>query len=127
MWLLIFLSFFAGYLARTIITSYRVFMDMSEFVSRTADHCLVLMGDVVYRVALIDQHLYKTLHKTNPEEAKILKNNLAEDFATWKRQTVQAFLEEYPRPYQWQLEEKDWEGLMSRLTDIYKRGEESNE
>lgn len=120
--LVIILSFFAGYILRMIVGSYRAFMEMSEHVARTADDCLMLMGEVVYKVSLIDQLMIKILHEVDPEEAKILRNTLQENFEEWKISTINKFLEEYPEHYKWQLEETDWNGFMERLTDIYKRG-----
>ena len=120
--LVIILSFFAGYILRMIVGSYRAFMEMSEHVARTADDCLMLMGEVVYKVSLIDQLMIKILHEVDPEEAKILRNTLQENFEEWKTSTINKFLEEYPEHYKWQLEETDWNGFMERLTDIYKRG-----
>ena len=105
-----------------IVGSYRAFMEMSEHVARTADDCLMLMGEVVYKVSLIDQLMIKILHEVDPEEAKILRNTLQENFEEWKTSTINKFLEEYPEHYKWQLEETDWSGFMERLTDIYKRG-----
>ena len=105
-----------------IVGSYRAFMEMSEHVSRTADECLILIGEVVYKVSFVDQLMLKVLHEVDPEEAKILRNTLQENFDDWKQSTVNNFLEQYPEHYKWQLEETDWDGFMERLTDIYKRG-----
>jgi hypothetical protein len=121
-WLAIILSFFAGYILRAIVGSYRAFMEMSDFISSSADDCLVLIGEVVYKVSFIDQLMFKVLHQVDPEEAKILRNTLSENFEEWKQSTVNNFLEEYPENYKWHLEETDWEGLMRRLTDIYTKG-----
>ena len=120
--LIIFLSFTAGYILRTIVGSYHAFMEMSEHVSRTADECLILIGEVVYKVSFVDQLMLKVLHEVDPEEAKILRNTLQENFDEWKQSTINNFLEQYPEHYKWQLEETDWDGFMERLTDIYKRG-----
>lgn len=97
-------------------------MEMSAHVSQTADDCLILIGEVVYKVSFIDQLMYKVLHDIDPEEAKILRNTLNENFEEWKQSTVTNFLEEYPQHYKWHLEETDWEGFMERLTDIYTKG-----
>jgi hypothetical protein len=120
-WLTIILSFFAGYIFRMIVGSYRAFMEMSEFIARSADDCLVLMGEVVYKVSFVDQLMIKVLHEVDPEEAKILRNTLQENFDEWKQSTINNFLEQYPEHYKWHLEETDWEGFMERLTDIYKK------
>ncbi len=105
-----------------IVGSYKAFMEMSHFISERADDCLVLIGEVVYKVSFVDQLMYKVLEEIDPEEAKILRNTLQENFEEWKQSTVTAFLEKYPEQYKWHLEETDWEGFMERLTDIYKKG-----
>ena len=97
-------------------------MEMSQHVSRAADDCLILIGEVVYKVSFVDQLMYKVLHQVDSEEAKILRNTLNENFEEWKRSTVTNFLEKYPQHYKWHLEETDWEGFMDRLTDIYTKG-----
>jgi hypothetical protein len=120
--LIIILSFFAGYILRMIVGSYRAFMEMSHFIAERADDCLVLIGEVVYKVSFVDQLMYKVLQEIDPEEAKILRNTLQENFEEWKQSTVTSFLEKYPEQYKWHLEETDWDGFMERLTDIYKKG-----
>ena len=119
---IIILSFFAGYILRMIVGSYRAFMEMSHFIAERADDCLVLIGEVVYKVSFVDQLMYKVLQEIDPEEAKILRNTLQENFEEWKQSTVTSFLEKYPEQYKWHLEETDWDGFMERLTDIYKKG-----
>jgi hypothetical protein len=105
-----------------IVGSYRAFMEMSHFIAERADDCLVLIGEVVYKVSFVDQLMYKVLQEIDPEEAKILRNTLQENFEEWKQSTVTSFLEKYPEQYKWHLEETDWDGFMERLTDIYKKG-----
>ena len=104
-----------------IVGSYRAFMEMSDFVAKSADDCLILMGEVVYKVSFVDQLMFKVLNEVDSEEAKILRNTLNENFDEWKESTVNNFLERYPEHYKWHLEETDWEGFMERLTDIYKK------
>lgn len=105
-----------------IVGSYQAFMEMSNHITRSADDCLILIGEVVYKVSFIDQLMHKVLHEVDAEQAKILRNTLNENFEEWKRSTVNNFLESYPEHYKWHLEETDWEGLMDRLTDIYTKG-----
>ena len=76
-------------------------MEMSEFIARSADDCLVLMGEVVYKVSFVDQLMIKVLHEVDPEEAKILRNTLQENFDEWKQSTINNFLEQYPEHYKW--------------------------
>ena len=77
-----------------IVGSYRAFMEMSEFIAKSADDCLILMGEVVYKVSFVDQLMIKVLHEVDPEEAKILRNTLNENFDEWKESTVNNFLEQ---------------------------------
>jgi hypothetical protein len=121
-WLVIILSFFAGYILRMLVGSYKAFMEMSNFVMRRSDDCLILIGSAVHQISFIDQMCYKVLHELDPESAKTLRNTLDENFSEWKKDTVTKFLEEYPDHYKWHLEDQDWSGIMERLTDIYKKG-----
>ena len=117
--LIIFLSFTAGYILRTIISSYQAFQEMGTFIEGRANECLLLIGECVYKISFVDELCIKILQDASPEEAKILRNTLGENFEEWKKATIEGFLEEYPTHYKWQLSYKDWEGIMDRLTDIY--------
>jgi hypothetical protein len=117
--LIIFLSFTAGYILRTIISSYQAFQEMGSFVEARADECLMLIGECVYKISFVDELCIKMLEDVSPQDAKILRNTLGENFEDWKRATIQSFLEQYPESYKWHLNYKDWDGVMERLSDIY--------
>ena len=126
-WLIIFLSFFSGYIFRVIVGSYQAFMEMSDFIQARSDDCIMLLGEAVYKISFVDQFCHKILHEVSPEDAKALKITLDDNFNEWKKNTVASFIEQYPEHYQWQLEYRDWNGIMDRLDDIYKESKYKNE
>lgn len=102
-------------------------MEMSDFVLARADDCIIMIGEVVYKISFIDQMCYKMYAQLDSEEAKVFKIELEEKFDEWKKNTVEEFMESYPEQYKWHLEDYDWDGLMGKLTDIYKEEKYKND
>ncbi len=121
------LGFFAGYILRAIISSYKIFMEMSEFVAGRSDDCLKLIGEAVYKIAYVDELCYKAFKDIDPEGAKILRIELEENFQEWKKNVILSLVDSYPSAYKWHLDYSDWESAMERLTHIYRKEQLSND
>lgn len=96
-------------------------MEMADFIEQRADECLMLIAEATYKISFVDELCCKIFKDVDPEQAKILRNSLNENFQEWKISTMNAFLEAYPDSYKWQLEKKDWDEVLSRIDDIYEQ------
>ena len=102
-----------------------VYNQSSEFVKSLADRMLTLLGTVVYKMAIVDQMCVLAMSKLqDSEEAKILRNQMQDNFKEWKKEIIQDFKDKYPAEFDWQEEFIDWQGAMEELTSIYKKGSE---
>jgi len=119
--LVAFLGFCAGYLFRIIIGSYKIFMEMGFFVDACADDCLKLIGETVYKTSYAEQLCYNVLKELDLEGSKLLKIQMEQQFEEWKIETINAFIKSYPKHYTWQLQYRNWDEAMAKLTHIYKR------
>ena len=69
-----------------------------------AMYILVLLGTVVYKMSYVDQMCAIALEKAgNTEEAKKLRLEHQCQFDTWKEETVEEYIENYPHDYKWQI------------------------
>ena len=119
--LVCFIAFFAGYLLKTLTYRALIFSETSLLVRKMAEESLKLIGAVVYKVSYMDQLYTMSIENSQgKEEAKRARNELQDDFEEWKKIIVEEFREHYPKDYKWQLEFDDWDGVMDKLTDIYK-------
>lgn len=117
---LLVIGFFVGYFVKTFFNFRSSYEAGAVLVERMANQCLVLLGTTVYKVSYMDQIYRKSIELAKgTEDAKICENELAHEFEIWKKQTMEAFVEEYPEEYRWQLEATDWQSAMKCLTDIY--------
>lgn len=119
--LLLAIGFFIGYIIKSFLTFHQGWTATANLVSKVSNQSLKLLGTAVHKVAFMDQ-LYKQAiaMSKGKETAKLYSNDLDSEFDTWKKQTIEVFLEHYPQDYRWQLEVTDWQGAMNMLTDIYK-------
>jgi hypothetical protein len=118
-------AFFAGYIFKTIMYRIMVYNQSSEFVKSLADRMLMLVGSIVYKMAVVDQVCALAVSRMkDTEEAKILRNQMQDNFNEWKKEIIQDFKDKYPAEFDWQIEFIDWQGAMEELTSIYKKGSE---
>ena len=102
-----------------------VYNQSSEFVKSLADRMLMLVGSIVYKMAVVDQMCVLAMSKIqDKEEAKILRNQMQDNFNEWKKEIIQDFKDKYPDEFDWQIEFIDWQGAMEELTSIYNKGSE---
>ena len=119
--LLIIVSFFAGYIFKTIAFHLKIYGHTSGFVKKVTAQSLFLVGAVVHRCAITDQAYLKTIAATaDKEDIKIIRNELDEKFKEWKQILVSDFEENYPKEFSWHLKTVDWSGALKMLDDIYK-------
>jgi len=115
------LGFFAGYILKTILNSYKTFMDLAFFVESRGEDCLKMIEATVSKIAYIDQLCYNFFKSADKEGAKVLKLQMDQNFEDWKISTINSFVENYPTNYTWQLQYKDWDEIMNNLSSIYRK------
>jgi hypothetical protein len=94
-------------------------MEMADFVEQRGDECIMLIAEAAYKISFVDELCLKVFKNVDPEQAKILRISLNENFQEWKISTMNAFMETYPDSYKWQLEKKDWDKVLSHIDNIY--------
>jgi hypothetical protein len=120
--LVAFLSFMGGYLLRALMDGVINYGMIGKLVEEAGDAVLKLIGTAVYKISYVDQLCIKSIQLTSGKEnAKRIRNELEAEFEEWKKSTIVGLKENYPQKYKWQLEINDWDEIMSRLTDIYKK------
>jgi hypothetical protein len=118
---LLVVGFFIGYFLKGFFTFRSGWSATALLVEKSTSQALKLIGATVYRVAFADQLYKKAIALTKgSEEAKLHQNELDYDFEKWKRETIEVFVENYPKDFEWQLEVRDWETTLIALTDLYK-------
>ena len=119
---LLILGFFAGYIIKGFFTFRASWAASAILVEKMANQALKLLGTTVYKVSYMDQ-IYRQaiVMAKGKEDAKVCENELAHEFEIWKKETMKAFVEEYPEEYRWQLEATDWQSAMKCLTEIYRK------
>jgi hypothetical protein len=119
--LLIIVSFFAGYIFKTIAFHLKIYGHTSGFVKKVTAQSLYLVGTIVHRCAVTDQAYLKALEENGKEEsAKVIRNELEDNFKEWKDKLLLEFHENYPSEFKWHLKTADWNGALQMLDDIYK-------
>lgn len=119
--LLIIVSFFAGYIFKTIAFHLKIYGQSSVFVKKVVGQGLYLVGTIVHRCAVTDQAYLKALSENGKEEsAKVIRNELEQNFKDWKDALILEFEENYPPEFKWHLKTTDWDGALKMLDDIYK-------
>jgi len=117
---LLIVGFFIGYIVKSFLIFRSGWSATAQLVRKVADQCLKLMGTIVYKVSFMDQLYQRSISLTSGSElAKLKRNELDNEFDSWKKETIQLFRETYPEDYKWQLEVFDWKSAMSILTNIY--------
>jgi len=120
--ILLFIAFFAGYLLKGAFTFRATWAASAVLVENVANQALKLLGTTVYKVSFMDQIYQKSIAMSKgTEDAKICSNELNIEFDVWKKETMEVFIDSYPKEYKWQLEVTDWQSAMRALTEIYKK------
>ena len=118
--LVAFLGFFSGYIFKTLAFRNHTSTEASSFVTKVATECLLLIGTVVYKLSYLDQLYIKAVEDSQGiEDAKVMKNQLSDNFQDWKKKIISDFSDSYPEDFKWHLENDDWNGAMKLLDDIY--------
>ena len=125
--MVVFLSFISGYILRALMEGIINYGVVGKLVEDAGHAVLKLIGTAVYKISYVDQLCIKSIQLTSGEEnAKILRNELEVEFEEWKKDTITALKENYPEKYKWQLDIENWDEVMSKLTDIYKKEKLNN-
>lgn len=119
---LIITGFFVGYITKGFLNFHKTYNASSLLVETTAKQCLKLLGTSVYRISFLEQ-VYKQamISLEGDEKGKIYSNELEYEFNSWKKETMELFLEYYPEKYKWHIENLNWNEAMNILTDIYNK------
>ena len=82
---LLVIGFFIGYIIKTFLTFKEDYNSTAHFVNKVTFQSLKLLGNVVNRMAYLDQLYLKTMEKlTDKESVKIYRNQLDDEFDIWK-------------------------------------------